>query len=111
MLDCCSYQAVTASKMSLKARFLAILARRAVRLPRGSGASNSVNRSVHDQVSRSGSVVGRLPYDGIFKMPNFAEFFAELCALDAPIAPIHPPYSVENMCTPSITIRLLTGCS
>ena len=41
-------------------------------------------------------------------LQNFAEFFAELCATDAPIAPIPPLYSVENMCTPSFTIRLLT---
>jgi hypothetical protein len=62
-------------------------------------------RSVHDQVSRSGSIEGRLPYDSFF---NFAEFFAELCALDAPNAPIRPLYSIENMCAPGFTIRLLT---
>ena|SRR5215472_169526 len=45
-------------------------------------------RSVHDHVSRSGSVVGRSPYEGVFQMQNFAEFFAELCASNAPIAPI-----------------------
>jgi hypothetical protein len=39
---------------------------------------------------------------------DFAEFFAELCALDAPVAPITPLYSLENTCAPSITIRLLT---
>lgn len=39
---------------------------------------------------------------------NFAEFFAELCAVEAPITPIAPLYSVENTCTPSVSIRLLT---
>jgi hypothetical protein len=42
------------------------------------------------------------------RLRNFAEFFAELCALHAPIAPMPPFYSVENMSTPALGPRLLT---
>jgi hypothetical protein len=47
----------------------------------------NTNRSVHDQVSRSGWATGgdpwlSCPYD------YFAEFFAELCASEAPIVPL-----------------------
>ena len=48
------------------------------------------------------------PYDGVFTLQDFAEFFAELCALHAPLAPIAPFYSVENITTPAFTTRLLT---
>ena len=46
-----------------------------------------VNRSVHDQVSRSGWARGfdRRPNS---HLEDFAEFFAELCAPEAPIVPI-----------------------
>ena len=42
------------------------------------------------------------------RLQDFAEFFAELCALHAPIAPITPFYSVENITTPAFSPRLLT---
>lgn len=48
------------------------------------------------------------PYDLVFTLQDFAEFFAELCALYAPMAPITPGYSVENITTPTFTTRLLT---
>ncbi|HEY2466710.1 MAG TPA: hypothetical protein VGI45_02560 [Terracidiphilus sp.] len=48
------------------------------------------------------------PYDRIFTSQDFAEFFAELCALYAPMAPVSPFYSVENITTPAFTTRLLT---
>lgn len=38
----------------------------------------------------------------------FAEFFAELRATEAPKAPFAPLYSVENIRTPTLTLRLLT---
>ena len=66
-------------------------------------------RSVHDQVSRSGwdhSANRRMA--AILKLRNFAEFFAELCALHALIAPIAPFYSVENITTPAFSSRRLT---
>jgi len=44
----------------------------------------------------------------VLRLQDFAEFFAELCALHAPIAPIAPFYSVENIATPAFSHRLLT---
>ena len=47
-------------------------------------------RSVHDQVSRNG--FGSVRYrrmTELLRLQNFAEFFAELCAEEAPIAPLH----------------------
>jgi hypothetical protein len=41
------------------------------------------------------------------KLQNFAEFLADLCALQAPLAPITPFYSVENIATPAFSSRLL----
>jgi hypothetical protein len=41
-------------------------------------------------------------------MQNFADFFAELRALKAPMAPITPFYSIENIGTPGFSSRLLT---
>src|SRR6266702_6127307 len=65
-------------------------------------------RSVHDQVSRNGfgSVCYRKMTE-FLRLQKFAEFFAELCATTAPIAPITPLYSVENACTPGLSKRLL----
>ncbi len=68
--------------------------------------------SVHDQVFRSGwgSVCYRKSI-AYLRFQNFAEFFAELCALHAPIAPIATLYSVENITTPAFSSRLLIeGC-
>jgi hypothetical protein len=41
-------------------------------------------------------------------MKDFAEFFAELSAVEAPVAPFTPFYSVENIDTPTLSFRLLT---
>jgi hypothetical protein len=41
-------------------------------------------------------------------MRDFAEFFAELSAEKAPIAPLAHLYSVENKRTPAASNRLLT---
>jgi len=46
-------------------------------------------RSVHDQVSRNG--FGSVRYrrmTKLLRLQNFAEFFAELCAEEAPIVPL-----------------------
>ena len=50
-------------------------------------------------------VIRSIPYDRFLKLQDFAEFFAELCAL---LAPITPFYSVENITTPAFSHRLLT---
>ena len=41
-------------------------------------------------------------------MKDFAEFFAEWSAVEAPVAPFTPFYSVENIDTPTLSPRLLT---
>jgi hypothetical protein len=51
---------------------------------------------------------GLMPYDRFLRLQDFAEFFAELRALHAPIAPMTPFYSVENITTPAFSSRLLT---
>src|ERR1700733_7084838 len=45
-------------------------------------------RSVHDQVSRAVWVIARSRYDQRLRLQDFAEFFAELCAEEAPIVPL-----------------------
>ena len=69
---------------------------------------NPLNRSVHDQVSRSGLGLGAYALWPDLRLQDFAEFFAELCALHAPIAPMAPFYSVENITAPAFSPRLLT---
>lgn len=66
------------------------------------------NRSVHDQVSEAVEITPLSRTDHISRLRYFAELFAELCALHAPIAPITPSYSVENIAAPTFSLRRLT---
>lgn len=66
------------------------------------------NRSVHDQVSRNGWTSGYRPLAElslITTSPNFPPNCAPQRLRSFLFAPL---YSIENMCTPSLSIRLLT---
>ena len=65
-------------------------------------------RSIHDQVSRSGWASGYRPLAELSlttTSPNFSPNCAPQRLRSFLLAPL---YSVESMCTPSLSIRLLT---